>query len=113
LISNKVKFFAYFYGGYDEEGNSWCSDCVLSKPSLEEASKFLKDQESVSLYKFPIDDKLEWRKPTFIYRTHPKVKLQKVPTLLYYQDGCEYGRLTEGELFDVPNVLEFVKQSLE
>jgi thiol-disulfide isomerase/thioredoxin len=113
LISNKINFLAYFYGGYDIDGNSWCSDCVVSKPNIEEASKLLENQDKVLLVKFPIDDRLEWKKTDFIYRVHPKVKLQKVPTLLYFQNGLEFARLTEGELFDKNNVIEFFKQSLE
>jgi len=113
LITNKVNFLAYFYGGYDHAGNSWCSDCVISRPNIDEASKLLDHQDKVLLIKFPIDDRLEWKKSDFIYRTHPKVKLQKVPTLLYYNNGFEFARLTEEELFDQSNVLEFFKQALE
>jgi thiol-disulfide isomerase/thioredoxin len=113
LITTKSNFFAYFYGGYDVTGDSWCSDCVVSKPIIEEAQKLLEGQTKVRLFKFPIDDRLEWKKQDFIYRIHPKVKLDRVPTLIYYQNGIEFGRLTEDELFDKSNVEEFIKQSLE
>ena len=113
LVSNKSNFFGYFYGGYDENGNSWCSDCVTSKPIIEEASKVLEGQSKVQFYKFPVDEVREWKRPDFIFRVHPKIKLSKVPTLIYYNNGVEFGRLTEGELFDKANVLEFIKQSLE
>lgn len=113
LINSKVNYFAYFYGGYDDKGNSWCSDCVTSKPIIDEVSKLLEGQDKVKFYKFPIDDKLEWRKQDFVYRVHSKVKLERVPTLIYYSQGIEYGRLIEGELFDKNNVEEFVRQSLE
>ena len=113
LVSNKSNFFGYFYGGYDENGNSWCSDCVTSKPIIEEASKVLEGQSKVQFYKFPVDEVKEWKRPDFIFRVHPKIKLTKVPTLIYYNNGVEFGRLTEGELFDKANVEEFIKQSLE
>ena len=113
LIASKSSFFGYFYGGYDHNGESWCSDCVISKPIIEEASKILEGQSKVQMLKFPVDDKFEWRKPEFIFRTHSKVKLDRVPTLIYYNEGVEFGRLIEGELFEKANVDEFVKQSLE
>lgn len=113
LISNKVKFFTYFHGGYGDNGKSWCSDCDVAKPIIDEAAKQLENQDKVLFVKLSIDDKDEWKKPNFILRIHSKVKLTKVPTLIYYQDGIEYGRLTEEELFDSSNVNEFVKQSLE
>ncbi len=113
LISNKSTFFGYFYGGYDKNGNSWCGDCVEARPIIEEASKLLESQNKVLFLKFPVDDRLEWKKSNFVFRTHPKVKLDRVPTLIYYQNGVEFGRLIEGELFDQKNVEDFIKQSLE
>jgi len=113
LLSSKASFFGYYYGGYDSEGKSWCSDCVQSKPIIEEAVKILEGQDKIKLYKFPVDDVKEWKKQDFIFRVHPKVKVTRVPTLVYYSNGIEYGRLIEGELFDKSNVEEFIKQSLE
>lgn len=113
LIANKTSFLAYFYGGYDQNGESWCSDCVIAKPNIEAASKELENQEKVFLYKFPVDDRVEWKKPDFIFRTHPKVKLDRVPTLIFYQNGVEFGRLIEDQLFDQANVIDFFKQALE
>jgi hypothetical protein len=113
LISNKTSFFGYFYGGYNEKGQSWCGDCVVSKPIIEEACKLLESQDKVLFLKFPVDDRLEWKNPNFLFRVHPKVKLDRVPTLIYYQNGLEFGRLIEGELFDKSNVEDFIRQSLE
>ena len=113
LISKKSNFYGYFYGGYDENGQSWCGDCVVAKPIIEEACKILESQDKVLFLRFPVDDKVEWKKPDFIFRTHSKVKLDRVPTLIYYHGGVEYGRLIEGELFDKSNVEEFIRQSLE
>jgi len=113
LIKNKYTFFAYFYGGYDQNGVSWCSDCVISKPNVDEASKILEKTENIFLVKLPIDDKNEWRNQNFIYRTHDKVKISRVPTLIYYHKGIEFGRLIEDQLFDLDNVKAFFEQSLD
>jgi thiol-disulfide isomerase/thioredoxin len=113
LIANKTSFYGYFYGGYDESGSSWCSDCVTAKPIIEEASKILENQDKVLFFRFPVDSVSDWKNSKCIFRTHSKVKLDRVPTLIYFQAGLEYGRLIEGELFDKSNVEEFIKQSLE
>jgi thiol-disulfide isomerase/thioredoxin len=113
LIWNKPNFFGYFYGGYDDNGQSWCGDCVVAKPIIEEASKLLESQNNIIFLKFPVNERLEWKKNDFIFRTHPKVKLDRIPTLIYYQNGVEFARLIEGELFDKANVEDFIRQSLE
>ena len=113
LIANRAIFFAYFHGGYNDQGVSWCSDCDVARPIVEESVKILENQNKVLFVKFAIENKLDWANKEFVYRVHPKVRLQRVPTLIYYQDGVEFGRLTEGELFDKENVQEFVKQALE
>ncbi len=113
MIANKETFLAYFYGGYDENGVSWCSDCVTSKPNIDEASKLLEGQEKVNMIRLSVDDRLEWKKPDFVLRTMPKLKLDKVPTLFFFQDGVEFARLFEDQLFDLENVKEFFQQALE
>ena len=113
LILKKSSFFAYFYGGYDETGVSWCSDCVISKPNVDEASKVLADMTDTLLIKLPIDDRNEWKKQDFIYRIHEKVKVTRVPTLVYYHNWIEFGRLVEDELFDLENVKSFFNQALD
>lgn len=111
LIAAKKKFFGYYHGDYNEKtGESWCSDCDIAKPIVEDAVKNLEGAD-VEFIKFPIA-RAEWKKSNSLYRTYPKVKLQKVPTLIYYENGVEYGRLTETELFDAKNVEEFFKQAL-
>jgi thiol-disulfide isomerase/thioredoxin len=112
LLNNKANFFGYFYGSYDTEGWSWCGDCNISKPVIEEASKLLENQDKVLLVKFPIE-RSDWKNSSFVYRVHPKLKLEKVPTLIYFQSGVEFGRLVEEELADSSNVKEFFQQSLE
>merc|ERR1711976_419565 len=113
LLSNKTSFLAYFYGGYDENGVSWCSDCVTSRPIIEEASKLLDGQDKITMIRVSVDDRNEWKKPDFVLRTYPKLKLDRVPTLLYYQGGVEFARLYEDQLFDLENVKEFFIQALE
>ena len=103
LIENKRTFLAYFYGDYNNDGISWCGDCNDSKPIVDEATKLLNEKTEVVLYKFPIEQ-LKWRDKSFLYRTHPKLKLTNVPTMILYQTGSEFTRLVESQLNDIENV---------
>ena len=103
LIENKRTFLAYFYGDYNNDGISWCGDCNDSKPIVDEATKLLNEKTEVVLYKFPIEQ-LKWRGKSFLYRTHPKLKLTNVPTMILYQNGSEFTRLVESQLNDIENV---------
>jgi hypothetical protein len=107
LIAHKTSFLAYFHGGYDEEGKSWCSDCDVASPNI---NAIIQNFPNIQLYKFPIVERLEWKKTDYKYRTHPKTNLSRVPTLIYYEKGIEFARLIEDELFNLDDVLEFVKQ---
>jgi thiol-disulfide isomerase/thioredoxin len=111
LMTQKRTFLAYFYGGADKQtGKSWCSDCDISKPNVEEAVKQLANKEDLLFVKLPIDDQMAWKDPNFLYRTHTMIKISKVPSLVFFNEGTEFGRLVEDELFDKENVIEFVKQ---
>ena len=103
LIDNKKTFLAYFYGDYNNNGISWCGDCNDSKPIVEEASNLLKEKTEVVFYKFPIEQS-SWRDKSFLYRTHQKLKLTNVPTMILFQKGSEFTRLVEGQLNDIENV---------
>ena len=108
LINDKTSFIAYFHGGYNEEtGSSWCSDCDIAKPII---NKVIEHFQNIKVFKFTIKESKDWKKPDYKYRIHPKVKLAKVPTLIYYEKGIEFGRMIEEELFNKDNVFEFVSQ---
>jgi hypothetical protein len=111
LISNKATFFGYFTGSVNEEGVSWCPDCVTAKPIVKEAIKILEKVNTKILYvELPVERSV-WKDQDFIYRT--KLKVTNVPTLVFYQKGLEFGRLVESELFEQNNVEEFIKSAIE
>lgn len=112
LLTNKQSFVAYFTGDVDKNtGKSWCPDCDISKPNVEEAMLKLEGKENILFVKMPVE-RSDWRDQGFIYRIHPKLKVNKVPTLMFFSNGQEYGRLVEDELADKDNVLEFIEQVL-
>ena len=63
LFEEKKTFFIYCYGSYNEKtGSSWCSDCNLTKPIIEEQIKKLNNNENENglFVKLPIETKQEW-----------------------------------------------------
>ena len=110
LIETQKTFYAYFYGGYDQNGISWCGDCNTSKPNVDEGTKILNNQNSIILYRFPLEA-ATWRDKSCLYRTHPKLKLTNIPTLILFQKGVEFTRLVEGQLNDKENVMDIFNLS--
>lgn len=108
LINNKNSFLAYFHGSYDSNGVSWCSDCDKSRPIIDECAELLKNQDKVKLIKFPFE-----KNDRPLYSEHPNIKLTRVPSLVFYDSGVEFGRLVEDQLFNKENVKEFFMQTLE
>merc|ERR1711957_337537 len=93
--ANKDKdIFALFCGGKNEDGNSWCPDCVTAEPivtsqlgSLPEGSVFVHVDVGGRTY---------WKNKENDFRIDPKLKLSGVPTLLKYGDKA---KLVEEQLF--------------
>ena len=41
----------------------------------------------------------------------PIIQLERVPTLIYYEDGSERGRLIENDLFSYESICDFMMQA--
>jgi hypothetical protein len=86
-----------FFGSEDPQtGASWCPDCVTADPVLRKACRDLRPE--LTLYECPVGARSDWKnRPEHPYRQHPALRLARIPTLLRLQDGCEVGRLVEGD----------------
>jgi thiol-disulfide isomerase/thioredoxin len=112
LIASKESFYAYFYASYDNQGNSWCIDCQKAKPVLEEvSSQSLSSQPGVVLYNFPVEDKVAYKSPDFLYRKNITVNLEKIPTLIYFKEGKELTRMLEDQILDRYDLMKFFNLS--
>ena len=110
LINNKDSFYAYFYASFDKNGKSWCSECTKAKPIIEEvAEQSLSRNNNFLLYNFPIEDKEEYNSNDYFYRISEIIKLEKVPSLIYFKKGKESKRLVGDQLLDKYSVMEFFK----
>ena len=112
LIADKTSFFTYVHGSYDEKTNkSWCSDCDEARPLVEYQMNKL-DNKNILFVKLPIETSAEYKNKEFVYRTNELIKIQRIPSLIFFNKGEEFGRLVEDELFEVENLNKFVDDCL-
>ncbi|KAI7800650.1 putative thioredoxin domain-containing protein 17 [Triplophysa rosa] len=72
--------FAYFSGDKDEQGKSWCPDCVKAEPVVRREMSHL-PEGSVFIY-CQVGDRPYWKDPNNDFKK--TLKLTGVPTLLCY-----------------------------
>ena len=102
-------FFIHLYGSSDYTGHSWCSDCNIAKPNIEQAKNNIRNKEfekevyflSIPVEKVQMDN----------FRDDPTIHLERVPTLIYYENGMERSRLIENDLFSYQTVNNFINQA--
>ena len=114
LFDEKKTFFLYCHGSYDENtGSSWCSDCDKTRPVIEEQLKKLNGNEKALFVKLPVDTKQEWSNQQHLYRTHKKLMMKGVPTLVFYSQGEEFGRFVELDIMDKDVINDFFDTCIE
>jgi hypothetical protein len=109
MIQQRKSFFVYIYGSHDYTGQSWCSDCNIARPNVEEAKKIIKNkryQKEVYFMNIPIE-KIYMED----FKDDPIIQLERVPTLIYYENGLERGRLIENDLFSYESIRDFMMQA--
>lgn len=109
MIQQRKTFFVYLYGSHDYTGQSWCSDCNIARPNVEEAKNIIKNRRydkelyfiNIPIEKIYMDD----------FKDDPIIQLERVPTLIYYENGLERGRLIENDLFSYQSIRDFILQA--
>ena len=87
--------YCFFCGDKDENGKSWCPDCVVSEPVVRGCLKILEDSDAVFLY-CAVGDRDYWKDRNNEFRTHSALKLTGVPTLMKW--GNPNQKLVEEQL---------------
>jgi len=97
-----------FFGSEDAQtGQSWCPDCVTADPVLRAACARLRPD--LVLHECPVGMRSDWKnRPEHPYRTHPVARVARIPTLLLIENGCERGRLVEGDCARADQVAAFL-----
>ena len=111
LILNKKNFFAFMYGKHDMRGQSWCSDCEIAQPFINNIKAIIaKNEQFKEVYFVNIPIAREKRK---LYSSNKILKMAHVPTLIYFQKGREVGRILENQMFSQYQVTSFVEKAYE
>ncbi|XP_072163897.1 thioredoxin domain-containing protein 17-like [Diadema setosum] len=77
----KVQYIL-FCGSKNSDGASWCPDCVTAEPVVMKCLEAA-PENAVFIY-CSVGDRASWKDPNNSYRTHPKLLLKGVPTLLQW-----------------------------
>eukprot|EP00761_Pharyngomonas_kirbyi_P004215 gb/GECH01004219.1/.p1 GENE.gb/GECH01004219.1/~~gb/GECH01004219.1/.p1 ORF type:complete len:128 (+),score=37.06 gb/GECH01004219.1/:1-384(+) len=103
-IKNKSpdkKIFIYVFAEH-VDGKSWCPDCVVSDPIINE--QFNKQKDSAILIECPVV-RNEWKgEPNHPFKTHEQLKITALPTLLRWVNNEVTHRLVEGECHEENDV---------
>ena len=111
FIRERKTFFVHILGSNDYTGRSWCSDCNIAEPIVEQGKKIIENkkyEKEVYFLRIPID-KIYMED----FRDDPYINLERVPTLILFENGLERGKLVENDLFSYQNVREFILQVYE
>jgi thiol-disulfide isomerase/thioredoxin len=122
-VNKNYVVLVYITGATDKLTNkSWCPDCVYSAPVIDNMFENIEEQlqdkeiESANIVFIkcpcPRDD---YKKADHPYRTHEKVQVKSIPTLiLYEQSPTSYRmRIVEGQFRDSTKVLKFAAEVVQ
>ena len=111
LLSKRLDFIVYIYGKHDPDGRSWCPDCEVAQPFVNNILPKIKENETEKEIYF-VDVGVDKDKRE-IYRNDKVIKMTKVPTLIYFSQGTEMGRLVEGDMASQESIDSFIDQIYE
>ena len=83
LKSTNKTIIGMFSGGKDENtGKSWCPDCVVAQPVVDEA---LQKASSDTIYIYcSVGGRDFWKDKSNVFRTDSRLRLKSVPTLIKF-----------------------------
>ena len=108
MVKEKKNMLVHIYGTIDSSGRSWCPDCILSHPHIERIKPIIDEKQDEKEIYF-IDIPISWEKRSD-YRNNKILKEKRIPTLIYFYQGREMGRLVEREMANRKNIFDFVEQ---
>ena len=111
LILKQKNFFAFMYGKHDIRGKSWCPDCDIAEPFMNNVKPLIAKNEQIKeVYFVNISIPRDKKK---LYQENKILKMRHVPTLIYFEKGKEISRLTENQMFSQYQVTSFVEKAYE
>jgi thiol-disulfide isomerase/thioredoxin len=109
VASGETALFVFFGSEDPMTGESWCPDCVTADPILRRACTTLRPD--LVLYECPVGARSSWKnQPDHPFRVHPTLRVARIPTLLFLENGLERGRLVEADCAQPAVVEAFIKR---
>ncbi|KAG0303428.1 Thioredoxin domain-containing protein 17 [Dissophora globulifera] len=104
---NKGKdVYVYFYASIDPNtGKSWCPDCVISGPLVEEV---FSKHDNLVLVNVDVGDRPTWKDLNHPLRHDEVVKIKAVPTLVHWSTKSQ---LVEVDCEDTAKLEKFLQRS--
>ena len=108
LVASQGSALLVFFGAEDPQtGESWCPDCVTADPVLRRTIAL--KRKDLTLYECPVGQRADWKnQPAHPYRLHPLLRIARIPTLVFFENGVERGRLVEADCAQVAVVEAFL-----
>ena len=106
LIDQKKSFFVYMFGSINSNGLSWCKDCNIASPNIQKGKKMVLNK-NILWVNIPID-----KEKKYVYKYNNYLKMDAVPTLIYFKNGFEIGRIIQQDLFDENYIINFILKCL-
>ncbi|OTF72010.1 thioredoxin domain-containing protein, partial [Euroglyphus maynei] len=103
------KLILLFTGNKKSDGKSWCPDCVVASPVIENVVKEIADSDMVFVTVL-VGDLPSWKSSDNGFRKHPKFSVNCVPTLINVPMNI---RLEEGGCADKTLVKKLFDGTLE
>lgn len=100
LKSDDLNVNVYFTGSKDTTGNSWCPDCNVAWPVVEEALNKVSN-ESHFVY-VDVGDRAFWKDMKNPFRTDKTTHLSVIPSLLRWKGP----QRLEGDQLNSPDLLD-------
>eukprot|EP00056_Hartaetosiga_gracilis_P001419 m.44825 g.44825 ORF g.44825 m.44825 type:complete len:126 (-) comp10632_c0_seq3:330-707(-) len=77
------RVFLLCSGADDGDGKSWCPDCVVAKPVVEECVEENGEEGDVYIY-CNVGDRTAWKTPENAFRKHKDFQLKSIPTFFVW-----------------------------
>lgn len=99
--------FLFFGSEQTATGASWCPDCFTADPVLRAAIARLRPD--LTVHECPVGERADWKgRMDHPYRTHPRLRVARIPTLIRLRGADEVARLVEGECADPARLAAFL-----
>ena len=97
------------YGSLNYKGKSWCTDCIRSETFIKKGKEIFFNHESekkILWINIPIE-----KNKKYAYKYNNYLKMYFLPTLIYFENGNEIGRIIQEQMFSQEIINNFINNA--